>query len=431
VSDTSRPRGGIRAALFAIAGTAAVVPGLLVANAPDIPRTHYRSAQRAGPASRVVPPAELPPVEPVAFVDMTPDEARAYNETIPFSTDPNPAGRPFIYRGSAEDKARALDCLAAGVLYEAGDDAKGEQAVAQVVLNRLRHPAFPKTVCGVVFEGQERSTGCQFTFSCDGALTKWQPPEAAWTRARQIATMALNGKVFGPVGHATHYHTDWVVPYWQASLDKIARVGSHLFFRWSGWWGTPPAFNRHLVPGEPVIPALAPFSPAHRAGTDASDDAGAALAEGAVATGTMAPLASEPDTFLITLPAGLAPEGFPAFALTLCGARKHCTVMAWRDANATAFSVPLNQVQMETMAFSYFRDPAIGLERTLWNCGMYPAFKGPRCMKRMSMTIVPLPPPTPQPSSTPTPATGELTGVRRASAPQAESKPNPPVAGEE
>lgn len=428
MSDTSRPRGGIRAALFAIAGMASVVPALLVANAPDIPRRAHRSAQQVRPASRVVPPAELPPVEPVAFVDMSPDEARAYNETIPFSTDPNPAARPFAYRGSAEDKARALDCLAAGVLYEAGDDAKGEQAVAQVVLNRLRHPAFPKTVCGVVFEGQERSTGCQFTFSCDGALTKWQPSEAAWTGARQIAAMALNGKVFAPVGHATHYHTDWVVPYWQASLDKVARVGSHLFFRWSGWWGTPPAFNRHLVPGEPVIAALAPFSPAHRAATDASDDAGAALAEGAVATGTMAPLASEPDTFLITLPAGLAPEGFPAFALTLCGTRKHCTVMAWRDAHATAFSVPLNQAQMETMAFSYFRDPAIGLERTLWNCGMYPAFKGPRCMKRMSMTIVPLAAPTPQPSPTPTSTpTGELSGVRRASSPSVEPKPKTPL----
>ncbi|MGO1303857.1 MAG: cell wall hydrolase, partial [Sphingomonas parapaucimobilis] len=191
MSDTSRPRGGIRAVLFAIAGTASVVPALLVANAPDIPRIRHGSAQRARPAPRVVPPAELPPVEPVAFVDMNPDEARAYNAGVPFSTDPNPAARPFLYRGSAEDKARALDCLAAGVLYEAGDDARGEQAVAQVVLNRLRHPAFPKTVCGVVFEGQERSTGCQFTFTCDGALTKWQPPEAAWTRARQIAAMAL------------------------------------------------------------------------------------------------------------------------------------------------------------------------------------------------------------------------------------------------
>jgi hypothetical protein len=425
VSDVSQPRGGLRAALFAplivIAGTASVVPALLVANAPDMPRTQHRSAQRARPAPRVVPPAELPPVEPVAFVDMSPDEARAYNAGIPFSADPNPAARPFLYRGSAEDKARAIDCLAAGVLYEAGDDAKGEQAVAQVVLNRLRHPAFPKTVCGVVFEGQERSTGCQFTFTCDGALTKWQPPEAAWTRARQVAAMALNGKVFPAVGHSTHYHTDWVVPYWQASLDKVARVGSHLFFRWSGWWGTPPAFNRHMLAGEPVITQLAPFSPAHRAGTDASDDAGAALAEGAAATGAMAPLASEPDTFLITLPAGLSPDGFPALATTLCGPRKHCTVMAWRDAAATAFSVPLNQVQMETMAFSYFRDAGIGLERTLWNCGVYPAFKGPRCMKRMSMTIVPLTAPTPQPSPTPTP-TGELSGVRRASTPPAEPK---------
>ncbi|KTW02962.1 cell wall hydrolase [Sphingomonas sanguinis] len=427
MSTADRPRGGIRTALFAIAGTASVVPALLVANAPAIPKAHGAALERLRQAPRVVPPAELPPVEPVSFIDMTPDEARAYNEGVPFSTDPNPAARPFIYRGSPEDKARALDCLAAGVLYEAGDDAKGEQAVAQVVLNRLRHPAFPKTVCGVVFEGQKRPTGCQFTFSCDGALTKWQPPEAAWTRAREIATMALNGKVFRPVGHATHYHTDWVVPYWQASLDKVARVGSHLFFRWSGWWGTPPAFNRHLVPGEPVIEHLAPFSPAHRAGTDASDEAGAALAEGAVATGTMAPLASEPDTFLITLPAGLSPDGFPALATTLCGPRKHCTIMAWRDAATTASSVPLNQAQMETMAFSYFRDAGIGLERTLWNCGIYTAFKGPRCMKRTPLTTAPIATPTPQPSPTPTPTpTDELTGVRRASTTPAEAKPKTP-----
>ncbi|MGE7205102.1 hypothetical protein ACQKJZ_05425 [Sphingomonas sp. NPDC019816] len=135
MSTPDRPRGGIRAALFVIAGTASVVPALLVANAPVIP--HQARAQPQGPArtGRVVPPAEVPAVEPVAFVDMTPDEARAYNASVPFSTDPNPAARPFVFRGTAEDKARALDCLAAGVLYEAGDDAKGEQAVAQVVLN--------------------------------------------------------------------------------------------------------------------------------------------------------------------------------------------------------------------------------------------------------------------------------------------------------
>ncbi|WP_322965924.1 cell wall hydrolase [Sphingomonas fuzhouensis] len=417
MSDTSRPRGGIRAALFAIAGTASVVPALIVANAPDIPRRAHRSVQRTRPAPRVVPPAELPPVEPVAFVDMTPDEARAYNAGIPFSTDPNPAARPFVYRGSPEDKARALDCLAAGVLYEAGDDAKGEQAVAQVVLNRLRHPAFPKTVCGVVFEGQERTTGCQFTFTCDGALTKWQPPEAAWTRARAIAAMALNGKVFRPVGHSTHYHTDWVVPYWQASLDKVAQVGSHLFFRWSGWWGTPPAFNRHLVAGEPVIAALAPFSPAHSAGTKATDQAGAALAEGDVATGTTGPLASDPDMFLAPLPIGLTPEGFPAYAMTLCGERKHCTVMLWREGPVPQ-AVPLTPAQMQTMAFSYLRDTASGLERTLWNCKLYPHMPAGRCMKRQTLTVIPpAPVPTPTPMASPSPAApGELNGVRRASA---------------
>lgn len=428
MSTPDRPRGGIRAALFAIAGTASVVPALLVANAPAIPKAQRAATERLRQAQRVVPPAELPPVEPVAFIDMSPDEARAYNEGVPFSTDPNPAARPFLYRGTPEDKARALDCLAAGVLYEAGDDATGEQAVAQVVLNRLRHPAFPKTVCGVVFEGQERSTGCQFTFSCDGALTKWQPPEAAWTRARAIAAMALNGKVFRPVGHSTHYHTDWVVPYWQASLDKVARVGSHLFFRWSGWWGTPPAFNRHLVPGEPVIEHLAPFSLAHSAGVNATDQAGAALAEAGAVTGVAVPLASDPDMFLVPVPVGLTPEGFPAYAMTLCGERKRCTVMLWREGPIPQ-AVPLTAPQMETMAFSYLRDAASGLERTLWNCKLYPAVPSARCMKRQTLTVTPPAPvasPTPQPSPSPT-ASGELNGVRRSSSGGSEIKPLPPL----
>ncbi|WP_230480829.1 cell wall hydrolase [Sphingomonas sp. Leaf21] len=417
MSEPDRPRGGIRAALFAIAGTASVVPALLVANAPAIPQARRASPERAARPARVVPPAEIPPVEPVAFIDMTPDEARAYNDGVPFSTDPNPAARPFVFQGTAEDRARALDCLAAGVLYEAGDDARGEQAVAQVVLNRLRHPAFPKTVCGVVFEGQERATGCQFTFSCDRALTRWQPPEAAWTRAREIAAMALNGKVFRAVGHATHYHTDWVVPYWQASLDKVARVGSHLFFRWSGWWGTPPAFNRHPVSGEPVIVQLAPISPAHRAAAAATDEAGAALAEAAVATGATAPLASDADMFLVTLPPGLVPEGFPAYALKLCGERKHCAVMSWRAGVRLPQSVPLTNAQMESMAFSYLRDTASGLQRTLWNCTLYTNARGARCMKRQTLTVTPpapTPSPTPQAVATPAP-TGELAGVRRAS----------------
>src|SRR3546814_14176438 len=77
----------------------------------------------------------------------------------------------------------------------------GQQAVAQVVLNRVRNPAFPNSVCGTVYEGSSRSTGCQFTFTCDGSLTARREP-AAWERARQVAQMALAGFVYAPVGRS-------------------------------------------------------------------------------------------------------------------------------------------------------------------------------------------------------------------------------------
>jgi hypothetical protein len=128
----------------------------------------------------------------------------------------------------------------------------GQRAVAQVVLNRLRHPAYPNSVCGVVFQGSERSTGCQFTFTCDGALAR-TPHPVLWQRARKIAEAALAGFVYKPVGWATHYHTNWVVPYWSSSLVKAAIVGTHIFYRWTGGWGTGPAFRTGYAGAEPAI----------------------------------------------------------------------------------------------------------------------------------------------------------------------------------
>lgn len=90
----------------------------------------------------------------------------------------------------------------------------GQAAVAQVVLNRVRHPAFPGTVCGVVYQGSQRKTGCQFTFTCDGSLTRRTMSQSAWQRARAIAANTLSGNVNSTVGLATHYHTNWVYPYW-------------------------------------------------------------------------------------------------------------------------------------------------------------------------------------------------------------------------
>src|SRR3546814_15302395 len=99
---------------------------------------------------------------------VTEADARTQNAEIPLVTKGFVAARPFIYAGGGDAKARARDCLAAAMLYEAGDDATGQQAVGQVVINRARHPAFPKSNCGVVFQGSERATGWQFTFTCDG-----------------------------------------------------------------------------------------------------------------------------------------------------------------------------------------------------------------------------------------------------------------------
>src|SRR5581483_7016511 len=104
---------------------------------------------------------------------LTPAQALALNAAITFSGAPNPPAAPFRLAAGAEDRQRALTCLTQAVYYEAGfQPLAGEEAVAQVVLNRLRHPAFPKTVCGVVYDGSQRPTGCQFTFTCDGSLAK-------------------------------------------------------------------------------------------------------------------------------------------------------------------------------------------------------------------------------------------------------------------
>lgn len=200
---------------------------------------------RLGGAARGIPGLGIPPQpEPLQFREIAPQDAVTINTAVPVSTLPNPAARPF---GNAfatpADRLRAVECLTAAVYYEAAVEATaGQQAVAQVVLNRARHPAYPRTVCGVVFQGQERSTGCQFTFTCDGALRR-TPSAAGWARARRVAEEALAGKVFAPVGWATHYHTNWVVPYWSSSLTKLANIGTHIFYRWEGGWGKPAAFR--------------------------------------------------------------------------------------------------------------------------------------------------------------------------------------------
>jgi hypothetical protein len=173
---------------------------------------------------------------------------------------PIPQPRPFVMdvaRTEAASRLTALDCLTAAVFYEAAsENLTGQRAVAQVVLNRVRHPAYPNSICGVVFQGSERATGCQFTFTCDGSLARL-PSQRGWQLARQVAEQALAGYVETSVGTATHYHTIWVVPYWRMNLAKLTTLGAHIFYRWAGNQGQPAAFLDRYSGAEKQPPVLA------------------------------------------------------------------------------------------------------------------------------------------------------------------------------
>ena len=416
-----RTRGGddrrwLTPVLLAIAALALLIPTLLVRYGPTVTPTR-RAPRIAATQHRTFTPAEVPPVEPVALVDLTPEDARTFNAGVPFVAGPIPPARPFRFAGTAEDRARATDCLAAALIYEAGDDAGGERAVAQVVLNRVRHPAYPKTVCGVVFQGSERSTGCQFTFTCDGALTRWTPSEAGWQRAREVATAALGGKVDKRVGWATHYHTDWVVPYWQSSLDKIAKVGTHLFFRWTGWWGTAGAFRSPGAVTEPAITKLALLSEAHRPPGLVLDPAILAAAAATPAGDGPAPVTGDPNSFLVALPANTAADAYPLLATEACADRAQCRYSAWGQGYKPPTALPLTPEQVATMTFSYLRDRPAGIEKALWNCQQTQRSKRTECMKVQVLTVSTLPSiPTASPTGAPVPAPRgpiELGGVRR------------------
>jgi spore germination cell wall hydrolase CwlJ-like protein len=163
----------------------------------------------------------------VASFDLTAPDAPGADGFAPM---PPPTGPSFLAGQSARDQVRATLCLASAIYYEAATEPdEGQRAVAQVVLNRVRHPAWPNTVCGVVYQGSDQE-GCQFSFACDGAMAR-KPSIEYWSRARRVAEAALAGAVYEPVGSATFYHTPAVAPAWRLRLIHVATVGGHIFYR--------------------------------------------------------------------------------------------------------------------------------------------------------------------------------------------------------
>ncbi len=147
------------------------------------------------------------------------------------SDHPVRAAAAMVFKAHSQTDA---DCLTQAVYYEArGEGVDGMRAVAQVILNRVRHPAFPKTICNVVYQGALRGTSCQFSFVCNGAMGNRVEP-SAWRRARDVAGAALEGYVMKSVGTATHFHTLTVDPMWSATMVRVATVGGHAFYQFRG-----------------------------------------------------------------------------------------------------------------------------------------------------------------------------------------------------
>jgi hypothetical protein len=178
---------------------------------------------------------------------------------------------PFHFKSAdaaAEDHARDTQCLAQAVYYEArGESPSGQAAVAQVVLNRVRHPAFPKTICGVVF--QHVGDDCQFSFACNGAMR--QPVDrASWRRAVGVADRALSGAVMAEVGAATHFQAARSSSGWAGSLAKVAQIGEHIFYRFTGRAGTPRMFKAEPQRSAPDVETNADAARVHTAFTVAT-----------------------------------------------------------------------------------------------------------------------------------------------------------------
>lgn len=319
------------------------------------------------------------------------DKARLVNRSIPFSPSLGKPAAPLHLSGDAESQARAIDCLASAMWYEAGGDVQGQRAVGQVVMNRVRHVMFPKSVCGVVFQGSERKTGCQFTFTCDGAMGR-VPSPAAFARARAEARRMLEGTIDPAVGAATHYHTDWVHPVWSGAMQKIAKIDTHLFFRWPGSMGKESRLSGAYSGDEPAIAKLAALSPAHRKGFSPEQLASLAafndpaLSNAPSAQVELVAVQPPPAALAVTPPvvrAGVfdltvnqtSGAAAPAkAALNLCGERQFCKVVGRALVGTSANNV----------VFLYVRDRRTGVDQVLWDCQVFPRQAQAQCLANAS-----------------------------------------------
>jgi len=212
---------------------------------------HLRRPKKADPAIPAFLASlvnnEKADVLATAYAPAQPDFAKS----SPFASllkedDPN-GGRfiPPVAAGDHQWMSRPLPasvfsateqkCLAEGIYFEArGESVKGQAAVAQVILNRVRNPAYPNSVCGVVYQNKSWRNRCQFSFACDGTRHRVASREH-YRVAEEVALAVTAGKIFLPeVASSTHYHATYVKPGWSRAMDKMKKIGLHIFYRTHG-----------------------------------------------------------------------------------------------------------------------------------------------------------------------------------------------------
>ncbi|PNU05597.1 hypothetical protein A8V01_15670 [Novosphingobium guangzhouense] len=194
------------------------------------------------------------------------------------------------------------------------------------------------------------------------------PSPAAWRRAQKTAADFLAGEIDPTVGLATHYHTEQVHPYWSATLDKIAKVGDHLFFRWRGSWGRKAAFGAHYVGDEPYQLKLAALSLAHNT-ADGTVTVAAGTLPTVELTTAAATLTKNPGEHFILVDGGGDGTGLAMQGLNECIGQTYCKVVGW-DRRSQTNGAPARPL-IGTVAFLYVSDKRTGVEIVLWDCARF------------------------------------------------------------
>ena len=317
----------------------------------------------------------------VILSQLAADDAQARNAAVGFAAAGPGKATPFSFRGSSADRARARDCLALAGMAEAGGGDGDQRAVMQVILNRVRHPAFAKTVCGVVFEGSQRPTGCQFSFTCDGSLAR-RYSDAAWRASRARADEMLAGAIDATVGNATHFHANYVYPWWSDKLDKVAQVGPHIFFRWRGFWGTRNALSARYGGGEPdplrlqgtaLTVATANPLPTLVQGGEAVRSITTELVNQTTEGGDATPSSPGAGIHFVLVSPSDAPAALVDKARSLCGSEGYCRVQGWSDANNIPAKLPLTEEARRSVRFSFVSASANAAEAIFFDCRTFPA----------------------------------------------------------